>query len=178
MKTEVEAGAPVNRRFRPDLTTVAMDDALNHGQADTAARELRFRMQAFEGTEQVGRMSRVESSAIVAHEVGTPSRAIDPRAEFDSGIRILEVNFQALDNRFSNAIRSNAESPSTIIPSATTTETFRSGALSRELRTMSFAMRDRSTVTVVHRRANDLRQLHRSLMSRCMRRAPPVMRSR
>src|SRR5262245_50255724 len=86
---KVEAGAPVYCGFRPDFAAVAMDDSLYRGQPDSTAGELRFRVQTSERTEQVGRMSRIKSSAIVAHEVRAASRAIDARAEFDAGIGCL-----------------------------------------------------------------------------------------
>src|SRR5437016_6493608 len=84
---EVEGGSAIDGRFRPDLTAMAMNDALNGRQPDAGAWELRLRMQPLEGTEQFAGVLRIETGAIVAHVVHVAPLAI--RASSEGDMRLL-----------------------------------------------------------------------------------------
>ena len=58
---EVEAGAAVDGGFGPDFTAVAVDDALDGGEADAGAWELGLGVEALKGAEELGGAARVEA---------------------------------------------------------------------------------------------------------------------
>src|SRR5438132_9993915 len=81
---EVEGGSAIDGRFRPDLTDMAMNDALDGRQPDTGAWELRLRMQPLEGTEQLAGVLRIETGAIVPHVVHVAPLAVSASSEGDA----------------------------------------------------------------------------------------------
>ena len=54
-----------HRRLGPDPAAVAVDDALDGGQADARARKLRGFVQALKRPEQLVRIGRVKPGAVI-----------------------------------------------------------------------------------------------------------------
>src|SRR5215813_2725967 len=68
VEREVERRAVIDAALCPDLTTVAMQDALNARQANPGAGELGDGVQPLERNEQLVGERHVEPGAVVAHE--------------------------------------------------------------------------------------------------------------
>src|SRR5262249_222264 len=62
---DVQGGTMVDLAFRPDAPAVAMDDAVDRGEADARALELIISMQTLEHAEQLVRVAGIEAGAVV-----------------------------------------------------------------------------------------------------------------
>src|SRR6188508_3423674 len=80
---EVERGAFADLAFGPDVPAVAVDDALDGGEADAAAWKVRRRVQPLERPEQVRGEVRVVAGAVVANVERGHAMLIPGRANFD-----------------------------------------------------------------------------------------------
>src|SRR6185369_1890426 len=68
-KREIESGPFSDRTFRPDLSTMTLDDALYRGKADAVALEFILVMQSLEDPEQLCGLSHIKSNAVVANKI-------------------------------------------------------------------------------------------------------------
>src|SRR5690606_38124246 len=83
---EVERGALAFDARGADGAAVALDDALDRGQADAVAGELFLRVQALERTEQLVGVGGREACAVVAHEeLVAVAPDLDPRLRAVAG---------------------------------------------------------------------------------------------
>ncbi len=65
---EPERRSVVHFSLRPDLPSVALDDAVNERQANARAGELVVRVQPLKHTKQPGRVPHVEACAVIPDE--------------------------------------------------------------------------------------------------------------
>jgi len=65
---EIEGGALIYRSLRPDLPSVAMDDALNGSQFYSIAFKLFSKMQTLKHAEQFIHILHIEAGAVILHE--------------------------------------------------------------------------------------------------------------
>jgi hypothetical protein len=66
---EVKGRALLDSGFRPDLTAMAVDDALHGGQPDARAREILLAVQALKGPEQFRTVGHIEADTVIADEI-------------------------------------------------------------------------------------------------------------
>jgi hypothetical protein len=66
---EIKRCAVVDGAFCPDAPTVAVNDALHGGQANARAGKLAHGMETLESAEEPVGIGRIESRAVVTHEV-------------------------------------------------------------------------------------------------------------
>src|SRR5437868_3170403 len=75
---EIKSRALARGRLRPDAPAVTAHHALDDCQPDAGAGELAFAVQALKGAEELVRIRRIESGAVVAYEEG--ASAVDDSA--------------------------------------------------------------------------------------------------
>jgi hypothetical protein len=81
-KGEIKRCPSIHRRLGPDPAAVAVQDALDRGQADARARKLRGFVQALKGPEQFVRIGRVKPRAVVPDKENGLTFQLHP-AEFN-----------------------------------------------------------------------------------------------
>src|SRR5687768_16360402 len=92
LKGKEKCCSHVNRTFCPDTSAMPVDDALDSGKPNTGARIIGRAMEALESSEQLIGISHIESSAIIADEIGWfPSFILD--ANLDIGVLSLGCEF-------------------------------------------------------------------------------------
>lgn len=86
-QSEVKGSALANLAFCPDFTSVPSNDSLDRGQADSVAGKFFRGVEALERLEEAIGGSRIESDAVVAHEVdGNLVLALDAEFDFRRGL--------------------------------------------------------------------------------------------
>jgi hypothetical protein len=81
--------------LNPDAAAVAMNDPLDHGQADAVPRVIEAGMKALERNEQFVPQGHIEADAVVPDKIDGPP-AIGRRAEFDFGPETLGREFHGV----------------------------------------------------------------------------------
>jgi hypothetical protein len=67
-RSEKESRAFVHFTFRPDLSTVLLDNALNCGKSNASSLKIFGPVETLEDAEQLVRVPFVEARAIISHE--------------------------------------------------------------------------------------------------------------
>src|SRR4029077_2984931 len=88
LRCEVKCRALVDRRFGPDAAAVALNDALDDGEADASAFKIFRSVQPLKNFEQLVGVLHVKAGAVVAHEERLLA-ADSAGANFDCGIGAL-----------------------------------------------------------------------------------------
>ena len=65
---EIKGSSFVHFGFSPDAAAVALDDALNDGEADAGAFKLLDGVQPLKNTKEIFRVAHIETGAVVANE--------------------------------------------------------------------------------------------------------------
>src|SRR5262249_904598 len=92
---EVKGRALLDSGFRPDLTAMAVNDALHGGQPDARAREILLAVQALKGPEQFRAVGHLEADAVIADEISQLTVSFT-YPEFDARLRMLAGKFPGI----------------------------------------------------------------------------------
>jgi hypothetical protein len=85
---EVKGRALLDSGFRPDLTAMAVNDALHGGQSDARAREILLAVQALKGPKQFRTVGYIEADTVIADEISQLTVSLT-NPEFYARLRML-----------------------------------------------------------------------------------------
>src|SRR5262245_13618362 len=92
---EVKGRALLDSGFRPDLTAVAVNDALHGGQPDARAREFLLAVEALKGPKQSRTVGHIEADTVIADEISQLTVSF-ANPEFDARLRMLASKFPGI----------------------------------------------------------------------------------